>query len=57
MKHDCSKATLARAERLARKNSHLAVTAVIGGGQALEPEKELFGAAIRGDENTIYARD
>jgi hypothetical protein len=52
MKHEFSKAALAKAERLARKNGHLAVAALIG-ARPPEPEEKLFDAARRGDEATI----
>jgi hypothetical protein len=49
MKHAFSKATLDKAARLARKNGHAAVAALIG-GWPLDAEEELFEAARRGDE-------
>jgi hypothetical protein len=51
MKHEFSKAALARAARIARKSGHRELAAVIAGRGSIEDE--LFGAAKRGDETAI----
>jgi hypothetical protein len=51
MKHEFSKAALARAARIARKSGHRQLAAVIAGRGSIEDE--LFAAARRGDEAAI----